>query len=85
MISATRIATLGVRLSQCFCTHAHVRFRPWKFEHMATDLLSLQLRDDHPLPTDAVLYFTQGLIHDSISIRKVRGRRCTSELVFVPT
>ncbi|XP_028989298.1 proteasome activator complex subunit 4B-like isoform X2 [Betta splendens] len=44
---------------------------PWKFEHMATDLLSLLLRDDHPLPPDAVLYFTQGLVHDSISIRKV--------------
>ncbi|CAK6956798.1 proteasome activator complex subunit 4B [Scomber scombrus] len=43
---------------------------PWKFEHMATDLLSLLLRDDHPLPPDAVLYFTQSLIHDSISIRK---------------
>lgn len=46
-------------------------FRPWKFEHMATDLLYLQLREDHPLPPDAVLYFTQSLIHDSISIRKV--------------
>ncbi|KAF7667140.1 hypothetical protein LDENG_00077040 [Lucifuga dentata] len=44
---------------------------PWKFEHMATDLLSLQLREDHPLPPDAVLYFTQALIHNSISIRKV--------------
>ncbi|XP_037134484.1 proteasome activator complex subunit 4B-like isoform X1 [Syngnathus acus] len=44
---------------------------PWKFEHTAADLLSLLLRDDHPLPPDAVLYFTQGLIHDSISIRKV--------------
>uniref|UniRef100_A0A8D3ED43 Proteasome activator complex subunit 4 n=1 Tax=Scophthalmus maximus TaxID=52904 RepID=A0A8D3ED43_SCOMX len=44
---------------------------PWKFEHMAADLLSLQLRDDHPLPPDAVLFFTQSLIHDSISIRKV--------------
>ncbi|XP_046888598.1 proteasome activator complex subunit 4B-like [Hypomesus transpacificus] len=44
---------------------------PWKFEHMATDLLSLQLRDDHPLPPDAILYFTQGLTHDSLSIRKV--------------
>ncbi|XP_068162395.1 proteasome activator complex subunit 4B-like [Antennarius striatus] len=44
---------------------------PWKFEHMATDLLVLQLRDDHPLPPDAVLYFTQSLIHDSLSIRKV--------------
>uniref|UniRef100_A0A672JH14 Proteasome activator subunit 4b n=1 Tax=Salarias fasciatus TaxID=181472 RepID=A0A672JH14_SALFA len=44
---------------------------PWKFEHMAADLLSLQLREDHPLPPDAVLYFTQGLVHDSISIRKV--------------
>ncbi|KAM9831639.1 proteasome activator complex subunit 4B-like [Neosynchiropus ocellatus] len=44
---------------------------PWKFEHMAADLLSLLLRDDHPLPPDAVLYFTQSLIHDSISIRKV--------------
>lgn len=44
---------------------------PWKFEHMATDLLSLQLREDHPLPPDAVLFFTQSLVHDSISIRKV--------------
>ncbi|XP_037609870.1 proteasome activator complex subunit 4B-like [Sebastes umbrosus] len=44
---------------------------PWKFEHMATDLLALQLREDHPLPPDAVLYFTQSLTHDSISIRKV--------------
>ncbi|KAM4716279.1 proteasome activator complex subunit 4B-like [Anableps anableps] len=44
---------------------------PWKFEHMATDLLALLLRDDHPLPPDAVLYFTQTLVHDSISIRKV--------------
>lgn len=38
---------------------------------MATDLLSLQLREDHPLPPDAVLFFTQSLVHDSISIRKV--------------
>ncbi|XP_061666558.1 proteasome activator complex subunit 4B isoform X2 [Syngnathoides biaculeatus] len=44
---------------------------PWKFEHTAADLLSLLLRDDHPLPPDAVLYFTQSLVHDSISIRKV--------------
>uniref|UniRef100_A0A8C6U8T4 Proteasome activator subunit 4b n=1 Tax=Neogobius melanostomus TaxID=47308 RepID=A0A8C6U8T4_9GOBI len=44
---------------------------PWKFEHMCADLLCLLLRDDHPLPPDAVLYFTQGLVHDSISIRKV--------------
>ncbi|XP_037836937.1 proteasome activator complex subunit 4B isoform X1 [Kryptolebias marmoratus] len=44
---------------------------PWKFEHMATDLLALLLRDDYPLPPDAVLYFTQSLVHDSISIRKV--------------
>ncbi|KAA8581409.1 hypothetical protein FQN60_002990 [Etheostoma spectabile] len=44
---------------------------PWKFEHMAADLLSLQLREDQPLPPDAVLYFTQSLTHDSISIRKV--------------
>uniref|UniRef100_A0A3Q0QU92 Uncharacterized protein n=1 Tax=Amphilophus citrinellus TaxID=61819 RepID=A0A3Q0QU92_AMPCI len=44
--------------------------KPWKFEHMATDLLSLLLRDDHPLPPDTVLYFTQSLVHDSISIRK---------------
>uniref|UniRef100_A0A3P8VNZ5 Proteasome activator Blm10 mid region domain-containing protein n=1 Tax=Cynoglossus semilaevis TaxID=244447 RepID=A0A3P8VNZ5_CYNSE len=44
---------------------------PWKFEHMATELLCVLLREDHPLPTDAVLYFTQSLIHDSISIRKL--------------
>lgn len=56
----------------CFC------FRPWKFEHMATDLLALLLRDDHPLPPDAVLYFTQTLVHDSISIRKVCISLCVS-------
>lgn len=39
---------------------------------MAADLLALQLRDDHPLPPDGVLYFTQSLTHDSINIRKVR-------------
>ncbi|XP_068439481.1 proteasome activator complex subunit 4B-like [Clinocottus analis] len=44
---------------------------PWKFEFMATDLLGLQLREDHPPPPDAVLFFTQSLTHDSISIRKV--------------
>lgn len=38
---------------------------------MATDWLSLLLREDHPLPPDAVLYFTQSLVNDSISIRKV--------------
>lgn len=53
------------------CVLVRLYFRPWKFEHMATDLLCLQLREDHPLPPDAVLYFTQSLIHDSISIRKV--------------
>lgn len=59
----------------CMCVC--VCFRPWKFEHMATDLLSLQLREDHPLPPDAVLYFTQSLIHDSLSIRKVCSCVCT--------
>nr|XP_054604918.1 proteasome activator complex subunit 4B-like [Nothobranchius furzeri] len=44
--------------------------QPWKFDHMATDLLALLLRDDHPLPPDAVLYFTQSIVHDSITIRK---------------
>uniref|UniRef100_A0A3Q0QZR4 Proteasome activator Blm10 mid region domain-containing protein n=1 Tax=Amphilophus citrinellus TaxID=61819 RepID=A0A3Q0QZR4_AMPCI len=55
---------------QCVFLCVYLRFRPWKFEHMATDLLSLLLRDDHPLPPDTVLYFTQSLVHDSISIRK---------------
>ena len=58
-------------------------FRPWKFEHMATDLLSLQLRDDHPLPPDAILYFTQGLTHDSLSIRKVSVPVCVCVYVCV--
>lgn len=51
-------------------------FRTWKFEYMATDLLALQLREDHPLPPDAVLFFTQGLIHDSICVRKVCSCVC---------
>lgn len=38
---------------------------------MAADLLALQLRDDHALPPDGVLYFTQSLTHDSLNIRKV--------------
>lgn len=62
--------------------------RPWKFEHMATDLLSLLLREDHPLPPDAVLYFTQSLVHDSISIRKVCScvyTACLSEFMFLWT
>ncbi|CAL8307041.1 unnamed protein product [Boreogadus saida] len=44
---------------------------PWKFEHMAADLLALQLRDDHAVPPDAVLYFTQSLTNDSLGLRTV--------------
>lgn len=49
---------------------------------MATDLLALLLRDDHPLPPDAVLYFTQSLVHDSISIRKVCIAMCLYRFSF---
>uniref|UniRef100_A0A8C5BUL5 Uncharacterized protein n=1 Tax=Gadus morhua TaxID=8049 RepID=A0A8C5BUL5_GADMO len=44
---------------------------PWKFEHMAADLLALQLRDDHAVPPAAVLYFTQSLTNDSLGLRTV--------------
>lgn len=72
----------------CVCICVCLCHRPWKFEHMAADLLSLLLREDHPLPPDAVLYFTQSLIHDSISIRKVCSCVCTvclSEFIFLWT
>ncbi|XP_035261773.1 proteasome activator complex subunit 4B isoform X1 [Anguilla anguilla] len=44
---------------------------PWKFEHMAIGLLSLLLRDDHPLPVPAVRFFIQSLNHDSLTVRQV--------------
>lgn len=66
-------------MCRCVC----LCLRPWKFEHMATDLLSLLLRDDHPLPPDAVLFFTQSLIHDSISIRKVCSCVCVSPVCLL--
>ncbi|XP_031434367.1 proteasome activator complex subunit 4A isoform X3 [Clupea harengus] len=44
---------------------------PWKFEHIAIGFLSLLLRDDHPLPTPAVLFFVKSLNHDSLLVRKV--------------
>uniref|UniRef100_A0AAY4C4F7 Proteasome activator subunit 4 n=1 Tax=Denticeps clupeoides TaxID=299321 RepID=A0AAY4C4F7_9TELE len=45
--------------------------RPWKFEHISTGFLSLMLRDDHPLPSSAVLFFVESLNHDSLLVRKV--------------
>lgn len=44
---------------------------PWKFEHMAIGFLSLLLRDDHPLPAGAVLFFVKSLNHDALVVRKV--------------
>uniref|UniRef100_A0A3Q4HEW2 Proteasome activator Blm10 mid region domain-containing protein n=1 Tax=Neolamprologus brichardi TaxID=32507 RepID=A0A3Q4HEW2_NEOBR len=53
---------------------------PWKFEHMATEWLSLLLREDHPLPPDAVLYFTQSLVCVYVQIgllcMSVKGAFC---------
>uniref|UniRef100_A0A8C7K2D1 Proteasome activator subunit 4 n=1 Tax=Oncorhynchus kisutch TaxID=8019 RepID=A0A8C7K2D1_ONCKI len=45
--------------------------RPWKFEHIAIGFMSLLLRDDHPLPSPAVLFFVKSLNHDSLLVRKV--------------
>nr|XP_055026346.1 proteasome activator complex subunit 4A [Misgurnus anguillicaudatus] len=47
------------------------RNMPWKFEQIAIGFLSLMLRDDHPLPSSAVLFFVQCLNHDSILVRNV--------------
>ncbi|KAG9344464.1 hypothetical protein JZ751_011134 [Albula glossodonta] len=44
---------------------------PWKFEHIAIGFLSLLLRDDHPLPSAAVHFFTKSLNHDALLVRKV--------------
>uniref|UniRef100_A0A6Q2Y7R3 Proteasome activator subunit 4 n=1 Tax=Esox lucius TaxID=8010 RepID=A0A6Q2Y7R3_ESOLU len=44
---------------------------PWKFEHIAIGFMSLLLRDDHPLPSAAVLFFVKSLNHDSLLVRKV--------------
>uniref|UniRef100_A0A674B4X0 Proteasome activator subunit 4 n=1 Tax=Salmo trutta TaxID=8032 RepID=A0A674B4X0_SALTR len=45
--------------------------QPWKFEHIAIGFMSLLLRDDHPLPSPAVLFFVKSLNHDSLLVRKV--------------
>uniref|UniRef100_A0A8C1PZP3 Proteasome activator subunit 4a n=1 Tax=Cyprinus carpio TaxID=7962 RepID=A0A8C1PZP3_CYPCA len=42
---------------------------PWKFEQIAIGFLSLMLRDDHPLPSSAVLFFVESLNHDSLLVR----------------
>uniref|UniRef100_A0A674B5T3 Proteasome activator subunit 4 n=1 Tax=Salmo trutta TaxID=8032 RepID=A0A674B5T3_SALTR len=47
------------------------RNMPWKFEHIAIGFMSLLLRDDHPLPSPAVLFFVKSLNHDSLLVRKV--------------
>ncbi|KAL4641227.1 proteasome activator complex subunit 4 [Arapaima gigas] len=44
---------------------------PWKFEHITIGFLSLLLRDDHPLPTRAILFFVKSLNHDALIVRKV--------------
>lgn len=45
--------------------------RPWKFKQIAVGFLSLMLRDDHPLPSSAVLFFIESLNHDSLLVRNV--------------
>ncbi|CAK6951662.1 proteasome activator complex subunit 4A isoform X1 [Scomber scombrus] len=47
------------------------RNMPWKFEQIAIGFLSLLLRDDHELPSPAVLFFVKSLNHDSLYVRKV--------------
>uniref|UniRef100_A0A673LWV1 Proteasome activator complex subunit 4A-like n=1 Tax=Sinocyclocheilus rhinocerous TaxID=307959 RepID=A0A673LWV1_9TELE len=42
---------------------------PWKFEQITIGFLSLMLRDDHPLPSSAVLFFVESLNHDSLLVR----------------
>uniref|UniRef100_A0A8C9TIB6 Proteasome activator subunit 4 n=1 Tax=Scleropages formosus TaxID=113540 RepID=A0A8C9TIB6_SCLFO len=54
----------------CVLHHSCVS-RPWKFEHITIGFLSLLLRDDHPLPTQAVLFFVKSLNHDALIVRKV--------------
>uniref|UniRef100_A0A8C7M2N7 Proteasome activator subunit 4 n=1 Tax=Oncorhynchus kisutch TaxID=8019 RepID=A0A8C7M2N7_ONCKI len=54
-----------------FFTHCSACCRPWKFEHNAIGFMSLLLRDDHPLPSPAVLFFVKSLNHDSLLVRKL--------------
>uniref|UniRef100_A0A8C1X656 Proteasome activator subunit 4a n=1 Tax=Cyprinus carpio TaxID=7962 RepID=A0A8C1X656_CYPCA len=49
----------------------HDRNLPWKFKQIAVGFLSLMLRDDHPLPSSAVLFFIESLNHDSLLVRNV--------------
>uniref|UniRef100_A0A4W5P0V8 Proteasome activator subunit 4 n=1 Tax=Hucho hucho TaxID=62062 RepID=A0A4W5P0V8_9TELE len=54
-----------------FFTRCSVWCRPWKFEHNAIGFMSLLLRDDHPLPSPAILFFVKSLNHDSLLVRKL--------------
>ncbi|XP_046884684.1 proteasome activator complex subunit 4A isoform X1 [Hypomesus transpacificus] len=65
--SVRRYENLVEELLDCLSN----RNMPWKFEHIAIGFLSLLLRDDHPLPAPAVLFFVKSLNHDSLLVRKV--------------
>uniref|UniRef100_A0A8C1XAY8 Proteasome activator subunit 4a n=1 Tax=Cyprinus carpio TaxID=7962 RepID=A0A8C1XAY8_CYPCA len=56
--------------------------RPWKFEQIAIGFLSLMLRDDHPLPSSAVLFFVESLNHDSLLVRNVC--LCVHSVTIIP-
>ncbi|XP_028809979.1 proteasome activator complex subunit 4B isoform X2 [Denticeps clupeoides] len=67
MESVQRYEKLVTDLLECLDN----RDLPWKFEHIAIGFLSLLLRDDHPLPSVAVLFFIKTLNHDALIVRKV--------------
>uniref|UniRef100_A0A673KII6 Proteasome activator complex subunit 4A n=1 Tax=Sinocyclocheilus rhinocerous TaxID=307959 RepID=A0A673KII6_9TELE len=63
--SVQKYENLVVDLLDCL----YDRNLPWKFEQIAIGFLSLMLRDDHPLPSSAVLFFIESLNHDSLLVR----------------
>ncbi|KAG2467259.1 PSME4 protein, partial [Polypterus senegalus] len=59
------------KLINCLLDCLNQRNLPWKFEHIAIGFLSLLLRDDHPLPVQAIRFFVQSLNHDALVVRGV--------------
>ncbi|XP_039595074.1 proteasome activator complex subunit 4A isoform X2 [Polypterus senegalus] len=59
------------KLINCLLDCLNQRNLPWKFEHIAIGFLSLLLRDDHPLPVQAIRFFVQSLNHDALVVRKM--------------
>lgn len=47
-------------------------YRQWRYSQMAIGFLVMLIRHDHPLPIEAVRMHVGNLVHDALSVRKVR-------------